>query len=61
MEVWNGHPILLHRFIKSNRITVRFIANGGNGGSSRCTKFKIKKFQIYAGFNEVKNLNWNHL
>ena len=30
MEVWNGHPISLHRFIKSDRIAVRVIANGDN-------------------------------
>jgi len=61
VEVWNGHPILLHRFIKSKTIAVRFIASGDNRGSQRRTKFKVKKFQIYAGFKEVKKLNWNHL
>lgn len=49
MEVWNGHPTLLHRFIKANRIAVRFIANGDNRGSPRPTKIPVKKFQIYAG------------
>jgi hypothetical protein len=61
MEVWNGHPILLHGFIKSNRIAVRFIANGDNRDSPRLTKFKVQKFQMYAGFNELKKLNWNRL
>jgi hypothetical protein len=53
MEVWNGHPILLHRFIKSNRIAARLTANGENRVSQRRTKFKVKKIQIYAGFYDV--------
>ena len=57
MEVWNGHLILLHRFIKRNRIALRFIANGHNTGSPRRTKFKVKEFQIDAGFNKVKKKN----
>jgi len=61
MEVWNGHPILLHRFIKSNGIAVRFIANGDNRSSPQPTKIQVKTFQIYAGFNEVNKLNWNQL
>jgi hypothetical protein len=40
---------------------VRIIANGDNRGSPRPTKFKVKKFQIHAGVNEAKKLNWNHL
>ena len=56
MEVWNGHLILLHRFIKRNRIVVRFIANGYNTGSPRRTKFKVKEFQIDAGFNKVRKI-----
>jgi hypothetical protein len=56
MEVWNGHLILLHRFIKSSRIAVRFIANGHNTGSPRRTKFKVKGFQIDAGFNKLKKI-----
>ena len=61
MEVWNGHPILLHSFINRNRIAVRFIANVDNRVSPQPTNIQVKKFQIYAGFNEVKKRNWNHL
>jgi hypothetical protein len=61
MEVWNGHPVLLHIFIKSNRNAVRFVANGDNRVSAGRTKFQVKKFQIYESFNEVKKLSWNNL